>query len=231
MSEFAKIEIESGIATITLDDGKANALGFTMIEHINKALDTAEADADVIVLTGRPGVMTAGFDLKVMRNEPDRVMDLVTQGGDMLVRIFGSDKPVIVASPGHGIAAGALLMLSGDYRIGVAGDFKYGLNESAIGMVLPQYGMDLARFKLNQKYLDIAVVGADLFGPEPASEIGFLDEVAAPDDFSARVREKAEYFKTLDGKAYAGNKREIRQSLVKKMTAELHANNDRAVVL
>ena len=175
--------------------------------------------------------MTAGFDLKVMRNEPDRVMDLVTQGGDMLVRIFGSDKPVIVASPGHGIAAGALLMLSGDYRIGVAGDFKYGLNESAIGMVLPQYGMDLARFKLNQKYLDIAVVGADLFGPKPASEIGFLDEVAAPDDFSARVREKAEYFKTLDGKAYAGNKREIRQSLVKKMTAELHANNDRAVVL
>ena len=231
MSEFAKIEIESGIATITLDDGKANALGFTMIEHINKALDTAEADADVIVLTGRPGVMTAGFDLKVMRNEPDRVMDLVTQGGDMLVRIFGSDKPVIVASPGHGIAAGALLMLSGDYRIGVAGDFKYGLNESAIGMVLPPYGMDLARFKLNQKYLDIAVVGADLFGPKPASEIGFLDEVAAPDDFSARVREKAEYFKTLDGKAYAGNKREIRQSLVKKMTAELHANNDRAVVL
>ena len=231
MSEFAKIEIESGIATITLDDGKANALGFTMIEHINKALDTAEADADVIVLTGLPGVMTAGFDLKVMRNEPDRVMDLVTQGGDMLVRIFGSDKPVIVASPGHGIAAGALLMLSGDYRIGVAGDFKYGLNESAIGMVLPQYGMDLARFKLNQKYLDIAVVGADLFGPKPASEIGFLDEVAAPDDFSARVREKAEYFKTLDGKAYAGNKREIRQSLVKKMTAELHANNDRAVVL
>lgn len=231
MSEFAKIEIESGIATITLDDGKANALGFTMIEHINKALDTAEADADVIVLTGRPGVMTAGFDLKVMRNEPDRVMDLVTQGGDMLVRIFGSDKPVIVASPGHGIAAGALLMLSGDYRIGVAGDFKYGLNESAIGMVLPPFGMDLARFKLNQKYLDIAVVGADLFGPKPASEIGFLDEVAAPDDFSARVREKAEYFKTLDGKAYAGNKREIRQSLVKKMTAELHANNDRAVVL
>ena len=231
MSEFAKIEIESGIATITLDDGKANALGFTMIEHINKALDTAEADADVIVLTGLPGVMTAGFDLKVMRNEPDRVMDLVTQGGDMLVRIFGSDKPVIVASPGHGIAAGALLMLSGDYRIGVAGDFKYGLNESAIGMVLPPFGMDLARFKLNQKYLDIAVVGADLFGPKPASEIGFLDEVAAPDDFSARVREKAEYFKTLDGKAYAGNKREIRQSLVKKMTAELHANNDRAVVL
>ena len=75
MSELAKVEIEDDIATITLDDGKANALGFTMIEHINKALDEAEACADVIVLRGREGVMTAGFDLKVMRNEPDRVMD------------------------------------------------------------------------------------------------------------------------------------------------------------
>ncbi|HAL84527.1 MAG TPA: crotonase/enoyl-CoA hydratase family protein [Rhodobiaceae bacterium] len=231
MSEFTKVEIEDGIATITLDDGKANALGFTMIEHINKALDEAEAAADVIVMTGREGVMTAGFDLKVMRNEPDRVMDLVTQGGQMLVRIFASPKPVLLASTGHGIAAGALLMLSGDYRISMAGDFKYGLNESAIGMVLPPYGMDLARFKLNQKFLDMAVVGADLYGPEMASQIGYTDEVAAADKFAARVREKAEYFKTLDAKAYAGNKRHIRQALADKMAADLKASSGEAVAV
>ena len=231
MSEFTKVKIEDGIATITLDDGKANALGFTMIEHINKALDEAEAAADVIVMTGREGVMTAGFDLKVMRNEPDRVMDLVTQGGQMLVRIFASPKPVLLASTGHGIAAGALLMLSGDYRISMAGDFKYGLNESAIGMVLPPYGMDLARFKLNQKFLDMAVVGADLYGPEMASQIGYTDEVAAADKFAARVREKAEYFKTLDAKAYAGNKRHIRQALADKMAADLKASSGEAVAV
>ena len=231
MSEFTKVEIEDGIATITLDDGKANALGFTMIEHINKALDEAEAAADVIVMTGREGVMTAGFDLKVMRNEPDRVMDLVTQGGQMLVRIFASPKPVLLASTGHGIAAGALLMLTGDYRISMAGDFKYGLNESAIGMVLPPYGMDLARFKLNQKFLDMAVVGADLYGPEMASQIGYTDEVATADKFASRVREKAEYFKTLDAKAYAGNKRHIRQALADKMAADLKASSGEAVAV
>ena len=231
MSKFTKVEIEDGIATITLDDGKANALGFTMIEHINKALDEAEGAADVIVMTGREGVMTAGFDLKVMRNEPDRVMDLVTQGGQMLVRIFASPKPVLLASTGHGIAAGALLMLSGDYRISMAGDFKYGLNESAIGMVLPPYGMDLARFKLNQKFLDMAVVGADLYGPEMASQIGYTDEVATADKFAARVREKAEYFKTLDAKAYAGNKRHIRQALADKMAADLKASSGEAVAV
>ena len=231
MSKFTQVEIEDGIATITLDDGKANALGFSMIEHINKALDEAEAAADVIVMTGREGVMTAGFDLKVMRNEPDRVMDLVTQGGQMLVRIFASPKPVLLASTGHGIAAGALLMLSGDYRISMAGDFKYGLNESAIGMVLPPYGMDLARFKLNQKFLDMAVVGADLYDPEMASQIGYTDEVAAADKFASRVREKAEYFKTLDAKAYTGNKRHIRQALADKMAADLKASSGEAVAV
>ena len=223
MSEFTKIEIEDGIGTITLDDGKANALGFTMIEHINNALDQAEATADVIVMTGRNGVMTAGFDLKVMRNEPDRVMDLVTQGGQLLVRMFSSRKPVLLASTGHGIAAGALLMLTGDYRISIAGDFKYGLNESAIGMVLPPFGIDLARFKLDQKYLDMAAVGADLFDPEMARVIGYTDEVVEADKFTARVLEKAEYFKTLDARAYAGNKRLIRKSLADKMMADLSA--------
>lgn len=231
MSALAKVEIEDAIATITLDDGKANALGFTMMEHINTALDEAEAGADVIVITGRPGVMTAGFDLNVMRNEPDRVMDLVTQGGQMLVRIFASPKPVLLASPGHGIAAGALLMLSGDYRISVAGDFKYGLNESAIGMVLPPFGIDLARFKLNQQYLDMAAVGADLYDPDMAREIGYTDEVVSADAFSARVREKAEYFKSLDGKAYAGNKRHIRQALADKMTADLSVTDGQAAVV
>ena len=230
MSEFTKVEIEDGIATVTLDDGKANALGFTMIEHINKALDEAEAGADVLVMTGREGVMTAGFDLKVMRNEPDRVMDLVTQGGQLLVRIFSSPKPILLASTGHGIAAGALLMLTGDYRISMAGDFKYGLNESAIGMVLPPYGIDLASFKLDRKYLDMAAVGADLYDPEMARDIGYTDEVVVADKFRARVREKAEYFKTLDAKAYAGNKRLIRETLAKKMADDLKPSDGPSVL-
>lgn len=230
MSEFAKVKIEEGIATITLDDGKANALGFTMIEHINKALDEAETGADVIVIAGREGVMTAGFDLKVMRNEPDRVMDLVTQGGQLLVRIFSCPKPVLLASTGHGIAAGALLMLTGDYRISMAGDFKYGLNESAIGMVLPPYGIDLARFKLDQKYLDMAAVGADLYDPEMARDIGYTDEVVVAGKFQARVREKAEYFKALDAKAYAGNKRLVRKTLAEKMEADLKLLDSKSVV-
>jgi len=229
MTDFAKCTIENGIALITLDDGKANAFSFDMMAAATAALDEAEANADVIVLTGRPGVMCAGFDLKVMQNDPDKVPEMVGKGGEFLIRVFSSKKPIIIASPGHGIAAGGLLMLAADYRIGVAGDSRYGLNESAIGMVLPPFGLDLAVFKINNKYLDTCFVGASLIDPETAVKASFLDEVVDADNLMDRAMEKAQEMQKLDGKAYAGNKKLIRGALTEKMLTELASNKGLSV--
>ena len=138
----ANLSVNDGIALLTLDDGKANALGFDMQADISAALDEAEAKGDVLVITGRAGVTSAGFDLKVMREQPDKVNDMVTGGGLLLTRLFDFPKPVIIASTGHAIAAGALLMLTGDYRLGIEGDSQYGLNVTAIGMTLPLFGLN-----------------------------------------------------------------------------------------
>ena len=221
MTDFASCSISNGIATITLDDGKANAFSFDMMVAINNAMDEAEAGADVIIITGRDGVMCAGFDLKVMQNDADKVPKMVGNGGKLLVRIFSSKKPVIIASPGHGIAAGGLLMLAADYRIGVDSESRYGLNESAIGMVLPPFGYDLAVFKINNKYLDRCFAGAELIDPQTAVEASFLDEVVATDKLLDRALEKAAEMQNLDSRAYAGNKKLVRGALTEKMTADL----------
>ncbi len=223
MSSPVNLTITNGIAIITLDDGKANALGFAMQAVLGQAFDKAAADAevDVIVFTGRPGVMSAGFDLKVMKEEPDRVNDMVTGGGVLLVQIFSCPKPTLIASPGHGIAAGGLLMLTADYRIGATGKAFYGLNETRIGMVLPPYGMDLARFKLSPRYLDAAVVGAELYAPEAAVEIGYLDEVVSAEKLMEAAMEKAKYLQGLDSKSYAVSKKIIRGTIAQKMADEL----------
>lgn len=221
MTDFASCTITDGIALITMDDGKANAFSFDMMAALNAAMDEAEANADVIVITGRAGVTCAGFDLKVMQNEPEKVAEMVGKGGELLVRIFGCKKPVIIASAGHGIAAGGLLMLAADYRIGVEGDSRYGLNESAIGMVLPPFGYDLAVYKINNKYLDSCFVGAELMDPQTAVKAGFLDEAVAADALLERAMVKAAEMQKLDGKAYAGNKKLVRGVLTDKMTADL----------
>ena len=229
MTDFASCAFSDGIATITLDDGKANAFSFDMMAAINSALDEAEANADVIIITGRDGVMCAGFDLKVMQNDADKVPEMVGNGGKLLVRIFSCKKPVIIASTGHGIAAGGLLMLSADYRIGTDSESRYGLNESAIGMVLPPFGYDLAAFKINNAYLDRCFAGAELIDPQTAIEASFLDEVVAPDTLMARATEKAKEMQKLDGKAFAGNKKLLRGALTAKMTADLDSGKGLSV--
>ena len=95
MSEFANVKIENGIAVISLNDGKANAFSFAMMEALNACFDEAEAKADVIVMTSEGRAMCAGFDLKVMKEQPDRVAEMVGMGGKFLARVFGNDKPVL----------------------------------------------------------------------------------------------------------------------------------------
>ena len=217
MTSTVNCTIKDNIATITLDDGKANIFSFDTMAAFNAALDEAE-QADIIIITGTQKVTCAGFDLKVMRNEPSRVNEMVKTGGKLLMRLFACPKPVIIASGGHAIAAGALLMLTGDIRIGTMGDAKYGLNESAIGMVLPDFGIALAQFKIAPHRLDHVVSVAKLYAPEEAVEVGFLDEIVAPDALLDSALTTAKMLQEqLDGKAFAGNKKAIRGALVKEL--------------
>lgn len=221
MTDFATVSIDNGIAVITLNDGKANAFSFDMMAALNSCMDKAEAEADVIVLTAEGRAMCAGFDLGVMKKQPDRVADMVSQGGALLSRLFASDKPTIIAAPGHGIAAGGLLMLAADYRIAAEGDGRFGLNESAIGMVLPDYGYELAVFRINNKYLDASFVGAELLDVPTAIKAGFLDEAVPADQLMARAMEKAKAFQELHPKAYAGNKKLVRGAAATKIQTAL----------
>ena len=67
MGQLVRYAIDGAIATVTMDDGKVNVLSPRMLAEIGAALDRAEADRAVVLLTGRPGVFSAGFDLPVLR--------------------------------------------------------------------------------------------------------------------------------------------------------------------
>jgi enoyl-CoA hydratase len=81
MSELATYELDGGIATITMDDGKVNALSPSMLRAIHAAFDQAEQDGAVVVLTGREAFFSAGFDLEVFAGgEADRVVEMLRLG-------------------------------------------------------------------------------------------------------------------------------------------------------
>lgn len=206
MTDLVDYKLNDGIATIVINNGKANALSHEVFEGLNAALDQAEQDKAVVILTGQPGVFSAGYDLKEMQKGPSEAAALVTVGSKLTRRLAAFPLPVIAACSGHAIAKGAFILLSVDHRIGIEGPFKLGLNEVAIGMTMHHAGIEIARHRLAPAHFYRSVVNAEIYTPEGAIAAGFLDEVVAQDKLIERANELASHFKTLNMRAHRETK-------------------------
>lgn len=204
--------LQDDVAVLAYDDGKANAVGHTFIDAVNEGLDKAEADARAVLLTGRDGVFSAGFDLKEIQQGPDAAAALVGKGAALMLRLFSFPMPVVAAASGHAIAAGAFLLLAADTRLGAAGDFRIGLNETAIGMSLPVFALELSRARLSKRHQTAAFIQANLYDPEGAQQAGFLDEVVPAGQLMEQAMARATALGELPTQAYAANKVILRQA-------------------
>ena len=184
-------QVEEGVATLSLNDGKANALSYDMIAALRAALTRAEEEARVVVLMGLPGKFCAGFDLKVMQRSLADAVDLLREGGALYVQMLRCSIPIISACTGHAVAGGALLLAYSDHSIGVEGPFKIGLNEVHIGLPLPMLALDIARYKLDPRRLNEATMFGQLYLPAEAQRVGYLSEVCPPEDFESTVQARA----------------------------------------
>lgn len=213
MAALIECKLQSDYTLISMDDGKANALGFAMLAQLGAALDQAEQAANVVVIAGRPGKFSAGFDLSVMNQGGDGMVQLLRAGAQLSRRLLNFPTPVVLAVSGHALAMGALMLLSADYRVGVHGTYKIGLNEVAIGMTLPYFGVELARARLATTHLGPAVELATIYDAAGAVEAGYLDEAVSEEDLLARATELAVRFSTLNMEAHRQTKARTREQL------------------
>jgi enoyl-CoA hydratase len=220
-SEHVKYRLEGDVARIDLDDGKANALSPEVIAAIEGALDRAESESRAVVIAGREGRFSAGFDLSHMTSSPDSARELVTSGAAMLMRIYMFPQPVVAACTGHALAAGAILLLAADTRIGADGDFKIGLNEVAIGMRLPIFGVELARDRLSKRHFTQSVVQARIYSGAEAVDAGYLDMAIAPENVVQTAMAEAERLGELRTGAYGQTKAVARADMVERVRATL----------
>lgn len=202
MSDVVRYEQRGAVALLTLDDGKANAVSPALVRALDAALDRAERDAQAVVLSGRAGRFSAGFDLSVMTGGMDGMRALVQSGAELALRMYGFPRPLVIACTGHALAAGAVFLCSADLRIGAAGPFKIGLNEVAIQLPLPLFAMELARARLTPRWFTRAVTQAHIFDPAGASEAGYLDEVVAAEALLETALQRAAQLATLPDPAF-----------------------------
>ncbi len=216
------------VLVIHLDDGKANALSTEIMASIHGALDEAEGDEGIraVVLHGRVGRFSGGFDLGVMRGgDFPAIVRLVSDGGELITRFYGCSVPVIAACTGHAVAAGALMLLGCDLRIGADIDCKIGLNEVAIGMVLPSWALTIADVRLSRRHLQLAVVNAQLSNGREAVDAGFLDQVVPEAEvLSTAIAAAAGMAATLQPGAYAATIKAFRKPTIDRMTEQFTAD-------
>jgi enoyl-CoA hydratase len=203
-------KLENNVAVVRMDDGKANALSYEMIDALMDALRRAEGEASAMVLAGRPERFCAGFDLRVMMSGMENAVAMLTRGGHLLLALYDAQIPLVIACTGHALAGGALVVLTGDLRIGAAGMYKLGLNEVAIGLPVPALAMELARDRLTPRELPRATLMANIYAPDQAVAAGWLDEVVPGEQVVARATEEAIRLGKLSKQAFRQTKQRLR---------------------
>jgi len=216
-NESVQYTLQDQVATIRIDDGKRNALSPQVFREIYQALDRAESDAALVIMTGRESVFSAGFDLKVMKRGGVDALRMLRAGYALTARVMAYPYPVIAACNGHVMAMGVFLMLSADYVIGSRGDFKIAANEVALGLTMPRVAAATLRHRLDPAAFQRAVTLSESFDVESALSAGFFDELVAPADLMSRAETCVNEFKKLDSRAHKNSKRRIRSALIRKI--------------
>jgi enoyl-CoA hydratase len=224
MGTLVSYRHESSIATITMDDGKVNALSAELLAELNAALDRAAADQAVVVLAGRPGVFSAGFELAVLKAGGRPAALMVRAGFELAARVLAFPAPVLIACTGHAVAMGAFLLMSGDYRIGVDGPYKFSVNEVAIGLTVPQAAIEICRQRLTPAHFSRAVILADVFSPQDALAAGFVDRLVPEGELQDLAGSTAARLATLDLNAHGVTKLRAREPALTAIRAAIDSD-------
>ena len=216
----ATLTNDENVSIITLDDGKVNVFSPTMIEEVSNLLDKVPTEKGSLLIVGREGIFSAGFDLKVlMSGDAEKAVGMLRSGFEMLSRIFSFPRPVVAACSGHAIALGAFLLCSCDYRVGTKGKYQIGANEVRNNMIVPTPILELAKFKLAKNHKQRALLNGEMYLIEDAVAPGYLDEVVEPDKLIETATIKAKDLSTLGHPFYHQTKQLDQEEVIKKINS------------
>lgn len=223
MQERMSYVEREGVASILLDDGKVNAMSTAMLADIASALDRAEKSAEMLVLRSkRPGIFSAGFDLKLFAaGDVERSLEMVKAGAELALRLMSFPLPTIGVMEGHAFPMGTFLLLACDVRLGARGSHRMGLNEVAIGISPPGFAIELARSRLHPSWLSRTVTTGEMYQPDDALIAGLLDRVVPPDTIDAELDKIVTGLRAIHKPSHATAKKRLRQATMDAMRAAI----------
>jgi enoyl-CoA hydratase/carnithine racemase len=202
-----------GVRLLTMDRPPANAITVGLLADLSDALDAARDDPAVraVVLTGEGRFFSAGLDLRggidfQAATSSGSAVDPFGALRTCLLNFLRFPKPTAAMLRGHAIAGGLILVLACDYRLGVDGEYRIGLNEVEIGASFPRAAFEIVRLRLTHQQASELLLGAVIYPAGQAARLGVVDELVATDQFEATVFRRAARLGAFPSDAYAHTK-------------------------
>ena len=225
--QLATLTTEGDVSIITLDDGKANVFSSAMSSTINQLLDEVPNDKGALLITGRQGLLSGGFDLKTMTGgEAKDIIEMTVNGFKLLARIYGFSRPVVVASSGHAIALGAFLLCCADYIVGAKGKYLVQANEHRNNMSIPIPILEISKSRISKRHWHRAILNAEAYPIDQSVEAGYLDEVVDEEDLMKRAMEVATDLATLGHPHYQMTKDLDQKDILERINAGIEVRQN-----
>ena len=224
---------EGGIRILTLDRPPANAIDETLLGDLAAALHAAADDEAVraVVLTGAGAFFSGGFDFRAARRDEAASRRVHTLYRDAHRALVALPKPTLAMMRGHAIAGGLVLVLACDYRLGLEGDYRVGLNEVAVGAAFPRTAIEIVRLRLAHARASKLVLGAALYPATQAVRLGIVDELLPADRFEETVLRRAAHLAAFPREAYAHAKAALIGETLDRIDAETPAEAAAAIAV
>ncbi len=193
-----------------------NALNPALMSELRSKLNESFEDGTrAIVLTGAPGLFSAGLDVpELLTLDQDGMRAFWTDLFGVLECMARSPIPVVSAMTGHSPAGGTVIALFTDYRIMADGDFKLGLNEVQVGLVVPKV-IHKGLVRLIGAYpAERHLVKGQMISANEALDIGLVDELAPVDQVVQKAIEWCQFHLKLPQHSMQATRTVCREDLV-----------------
>lgn len=190
MTSLIDTHDHGSIRELRLARPPVNALDPDLCTGITAAIERAVGDGVAgLVLSGGPKVFSAGLDVPHLLALPGRAELLAAWDAffGAARALAGSPVPVVAAIAGHAPAGGCVLALCCDYRVMARGPFRIGLNETQVGLAVPEGIQQLMRRVVGMQRAERLLVAGEMVDGERALALGMVDELVGVDDVTVRA--------------------------------------------
>ena len=232
MSDFIQtFDHGDGIRVIALARPPANALNPAMVSALRQALTQASHDGvQGVVLTGQPGVFSAGLDVPELLGLDETGMRAFwTDFFGLLEQVAASPMPIVAGLTGHSPAGGTVIALFADYRVQAQGVFQLGLNEVQVGLVVPPVIHEALVRLIGEYPAERHLVAGQMVNAQDALAVGLVDELVDPDEVTARAIEWLKQHLSMPRTAMLTTRAICRRSLIENFQAPGAMDLDRFV--